>query len=302
MKHDEFVRYVMTDPRVHIPFFRLFLQDLERHLDFDQLRMESESFVSEELSKLVTDFLFQAPWREQEELFISILFEHKSEGSARGEPVSLVYQLRTQEMAFMQRYVRQNPGKKLPIVLLVGLYHGSRPYRGPRTVAESMAGPAELIPPRWRHEDVLIIDLSEWDEQTLGEGKLAMFLKVLKIVYDRDFVSKYKQMLPLLKDYDAKGEDRAFLIALNKYLLTRAHWENLLEFRKIALESYSEEVGGAVMTIADLLKKEGRQEGVQEGVERVASTMIRKGLDREAIAEFTGLTLNQIAMIAQRAS
>ncbi len=52
------------------------------------------------------------------------------------------------------------------------------------------------------------------------------------------------------------------------------------------------------MTIAELLKKEGRTEGRME----VAKTMVRRGMDWETIADITGLPQETIAMLAKQAS
>jgi recombination-promoting nuclease RpnB len=64
------------------------------------------------------------------------------------------------------------------------------------------------------------------------------------------------------------------------------------------------------MTIAELLKKEGqdqgrkegRVEGRKEGRVEVAMTMLSKGLDWAAITDFTGLTHDELALIASKAS
>ncbi len=68
------------------------------------------------------------------------------------------------------------------------------------------------------------------------------------------------------------------------------------------------------MTIAELLKKEGqdqgrkegrvegRVEGRKEGRVEVAMTMLGKGLDWAAITDFTGLTHDELALIASKAS
>ncbi len=318
MKHDEFVRFAMIDPVLYTAFFRHFLGDLEKDIDFTRLKPEPGTFVSSALNKTITDLQFQVPWQEQDDVFVSILLEHKSAGSVRGGSSCLAFQLRVQEVALLQRFARQHPGQKLPIVLLVGLYHGPRPYSGPLKVADIMAGPPNLMPPRWNNQDMLLIDLCQIEEQALGKGKLALFLGVLKIIYDADFVDKYKQMLPKLQEYTAEHEDTEFLIALNHYLLSNARWESLPEFREVAIKSYSEEVGGAIMTIAELLKKEGqdqarkegrlegrkegRIEGRVEGRAEVAMTMLSKGLDWETITDFTGLTHDELALIASKAS
>ncbi len=306
MKHDEFVRYVMADLALCSDFFRHFMGELENDLDFSRIKAEDGTFVSSSLRKLMTDLQFQVPWHKQDEVLVSILLEHKAAWSQRPGSASLPFQLRSQEMALLQRFAQRYPGRKLPVVLLVGLFHGPSPYSGPKTVAEFMEGPPNLIPERWKHQDMLLIDLNRLDESKLRTGKLSLFLRILKTIYDEDFIEKYRNMLPELRAFDQREEDREFLIALNFYLLSCARWESLPDFKEIAVKSYSDVVGGAVMTLADILKREGREQylhqGIEKGIHQVVEKMIRKGLDWDEIAELSGLSHEKIALIANRAS
>ncbi len=60
------------------------------------------------------------------------------------------------------------------------------------------------------------------------------------------------------------------------------------------------------MTLADILKREGREQylhqGIEKGIHQVVEKMIRKGLDWDEIAELSGLSHEKIALIANRAS
>ncbi len=298
MKHDEFVRYAMLDPELVKAFFKRFLGHLEDHVDLDGLKMTSESFIDEKLRKLLTDLVFLAPLKDRSELHISVLMEHKSEGAARHP--GMVFQLRAQEMAFWQRFVQQHPGQKLPIVLLVGLYHGRRPYAGPKTLAETMDGPEDLIPDRCKSEDVIMIDLAQLPGESLREDKLSLFLKVLKHIYDSDFIDCFKELTPTLQKLSRDHRKTPFLIALVTYLLSSARLENMTEFKEIALKSFSEVVGGAFMTLADMLRDEGRQEGIQEGSQKIAINLLREGMDLRTIARVTGLDATMLNQLVQK--
>ncbi len=60
------------------------------------------------------------------------------------------------------------------------------------------------------------------------------------------------------------------------------------------------------MTIAELLRKEGRTEGLEQGEREgrmeVAKTMVHRGMDWETIAKYTGLPQETIAMLAKQVS
>jgi hypothetical protein len=60
-----------------------------------------------------------------------------------------------------------------------------------------------------------------------------------------------QSLVPALQKLDNALADRSFVIALNKYLVTSANMENMAKFNEIAVKSYSEETGGATMTLAE---------------------------------------------------
>jgi predicted transposase/invertase (TIGR01784 family) len=66
---------------------------------------------------------------------------------------------------------------------------------------------------------------------------------------------------------------------------------------ELAVQSFTEETGGKVMTIADQLRKEGRQEGIQKATERFVLKMIQAGEDIATISEYTGLTSAEIEQL-----
>ncbi|QBY46807.1 hypothetical protein ArsFIN_54180 (plasmid) [Arsenophonus nasoniae] len=64
----------------------------------------------------------------------------------------------------------------------------------------------------------------------------------------------------------------------------------------------SEKHEGALMTIAQALRQEGKIEGIQEGIQegmqkgekhasmKIARQMLESGMDRQSVMKFTGLT------------
>lgn len=58
------------------------------------------------------------------------------------------------------------------------------------------------------------------------------------------------------------------------------------------------------MTIAETLKNEGMQQGIQagmqQGVRTVAQNMLRHGLSEADIAECTGLSLQEVAALRKQ--
>ncbi|ATW34868.1 hypothetical protein [Candidatus Williamhamiltonella defendens] len=58
------------------------------------------------------------------------------------------------------------------------------------------------------------------------------------------------------------------------------------------------------MTMAQVLKQEGMQEGIQKGEKqtsmKIARQMLKSGMDRRSVMKFTGLTREQINTLCKR--
>lgn len=297
-KHDAFVRLVLSDLQTARAFMQHFLGPTAGQLDLAHLELRSDTFVDENLDKTATDLLYQVPWRNRSDAYVAMIVEHKCEGSARASGEHLPLQLRGQELDLLRQHRRNHPNDPLPLVFLVALYHGAKPYRGPRTVGESMALPPDMVPVRWKHQDMILIDLAVLDETDLGQDKLGLFLRVLKHIYDDNFLEIYQGWVPALQALDNSVRDRSFVIALNTYAVTSAKMENQAKFAEIALKSYSTETGGATMTLYEVLQTEGRN----SEREKIVRNMLQKGIDHETIAACTELSVEEVQLMAKKAS
>lgn len=301
--HDHFVRRAMGDLELARALLRLFLSErLIKDLALEQLTLDKENYIGTELSELMTDVLFKIPYAEYP-FFISILFEHKSEGAMRAGDVNLPFQLRRQEVEVMEHYRRNSEQGEMPIVLLMGFYHGKKPYRGPLKVSEKIKGPLEWMPERWDRQDMVLIDLCAYSDEQLAKGdKLGVFLLILKHIYDSDLMAVFQRLEPLLKALDASESGRDFLLSTFTYVYEVAETENREQIEGFVLKSLSEETGGLAMTIAEKLRQEGREEGVKIGreegilVERKSTIqqLLRKGFDLAAITNMLGLSRDEV--------
>ncbi|MEZ4464924.1 MAG: Rpn family recombination-promoting nuclease/putative transposase [bacterium] len=77
--HDALFKRTFSDPAHAAGELRSILPPaLVARLDFDALRVESGSFVDEELSQRHADLLYAVPWRDGGEVLVYLLFEHQS--------------------------------------------------------------------------------------------------------------------------------------------------------------------------------------------------------------------------------
>ena len=297
--HDRFVRGNLADIAFSRRFFRLLLeQRVLKEIDLEKLEMCKDSFIDKNLNAIFTDLLFIAPYAKHKAC-ITILIEHKSEGTVLAPGCDLPWQLRCQEIAVMKDFRRNHPQNQAPIVWLIGLYHGRDPYQGPLTVAENMHGPKELIPKRWKEKDMQLIDLCSFsDEELAVGGKLSVFLLILKHIYDENILERVSQLLPEMQELDVDQDGRNFLISVFTYLFEASSTEKQEEIEQFAVQSLSKETKEGVMTIAEKLraegKKEGKKEGEKNGIRKVAQRMLKKGLDLATVSECSGLTIETL--------
>lgn len=288
--HDRFVRRCLDDLDLAKSFFRKFLSPKYiENIDMDGLKPGGkDSFVGKDLNEVTTDLFFQAPFHDRP-AYLSLLVEHKSEGAARGDGPILPFQMRNQEIMIMDYGRRNHPKKRFPLVHMVGLYHGDRPYSGPLSVGEHIDAPENLIPDRWR-EHMVLIDLSAYrDEDLLVDGKLGVFLLVLKHIYSTDILQTLESLSPYLRKVE-EGHGDEFILTLFRYLYEAAKVENQAAVNHIAKKAFTREMGEKIMTIAEKLI----EEGLEKGRIKFAKKMIAKGDSIENIQEMTELSLEQI--------
>ena len=130
-------------------------------LDWEQLRLESGTFISEELRRSESDLLYSVPVKgnAESELFLYLLFEHQST-SDRWLPLRLLNYL----VGIWQRYRKQFPDAEgLPPVLPLLLSQVEGGWRVSTQFADLLLWPEglrdslEAYQPRFEH---LLIDLA----------------------------------------------------------------------------------------------------------------------------------------------
>ncbi len=310
--HDRFVRFAMSLPDVAVAFLKKFIdEEHRRQLDLDHLTLSKDTFVDQKLAESLTDMLFSVPYRGMDAC-IQILMEHKSQGAARAAKCNLPFQLRFQEVKIMNSFW-QHSGH-FPRVFLLGFHHGNKQYTGPLSVGEKMLCPEWDIPLRWK-EKINLVDLACFEDDALRDsGKLGIFLLVLKHIYDPNVVQIMSGLAAQMREVEKEDNGADFLVSVFTYLYQVASMDNREQIEKIALESFTEETGGRIMTIAEKLLKEGmekglkegmekgRKEGMEKGCETVALNMLKEGADLAFILKVSQLSPEQLQRLREENS
>lgn len=289
--------------KVHLP------EDIQKRLDFNSLKATDKEFVTPELKKLQSDFVYSCLIDNQES-YVYFLVEHQSSADSLMAFRKLQY-----NVALMDDHLKKG-NTKLPVIISLCLYHGKKspyPYSSDiydcfedsKLAREHMFKPFKLI-------DLTVMEDSEIE----GHG-LASFMELLfKHHLDKRLVEYLKKLHKdnkLAKYLNISGDSNYAMLVL-KYLMnvgddSTADAGEIIDIFAGALPNQRSDF----MTFAQRLREEGiekgiekgilkgKQEGILEGMQKgvldVAKNMLSKGFSDDQIIEITGIdknTLNNI--------
>ncbi|WP_196223690.1 Rpn family recombination-promoting nuclease/putative transposase [Nocardia seriolae] len=267
--HDAYFRHVLArPPDVASELQAVLPEELAARLDWNNLTLQSCSFVSQHLRSRFSDLLFRTRL-EGHEAFVYLLIEHQSRPD-RLMPVRLL----EYQVAIWNRYVREHPDfETLPIVvpLVIHASPDGRRWNVPTELSELLdIDPATRAVigdylPRFRF---LLDDLTKVELPTLLDRRLTPPARVLFVLLK--IASGNKQLgadlLPLVDDLEAllAGPDgEADFECVVTYILTVG------ETRKSDLGPLIDRLGPrareVMMTTAEQLRAEGEARGEARG-------------------------------------
>ena len=172
-------------------------------------------------------------------------------------------------------------GRFYPVITLV-LYFGMGHWKKPRSLFERIAVPDELKP------FVNDYRLNVFEIAHLTDEQVGQFTSDFRIVADY-FVQMRKK-----RDYSPSRQVVEHVDAVLKLLsaLTRDH-----RFEEVQ-NDFGEEEGVTMLSVLEKVEARGiqlgRSEGIQLGRSEAARRMLVRGVPLEQIADFTGLSLDEV--------
>ncbi|MCP1436874.1 putative transposase/invertase (TIGR01784 family) [Erwinia persicina] len=310
-----------STPTPHDAIFKTFLSNtlhaqdfLELHLpeelreicDLDTLRLESGSFVEDDLRACYSDILYSLKTTRGDG-YAYILIEHQSSPDRM-----MPFRLLRYAIAAMQRHMDAGH-KMLPLVIPVLFYQGGRsPYPYSMSWLDLFSEPrlaAKLYGGRFPLVDITVIP----DDEILKHRRVALLTLLQKHIRIRDLHDLFNEITQLMQSDELSGQQQAALI---NYMIQAGETPDVKGFLHElaqALPQHKDEL----MTIAKRLEEMGREQGLQVGLEqgleqgrslghqdgereaslKIARTMLEKGFDRAAVMEVTGLSEDDLRQI-----
>ncbi|RME91687.1 MAG: Rpn family recombination-promoting nuclease/putative transposase [Candidatus Hydrogenedentota bacterium] len=296
--HANFVAQNMSDLAIAKEVLQAFVPPaMANAMDWNTLKLEKDSFVTEELKELYLDMLFSCKLKEGEKIQFYFLFEHKSHPDY-GAPDQLL------------RYLSQihtSQKEKVPVIPVL-FYHGRENWNIKSSYKENFNIPEDSFIQNYvlNFQYILISLNSALLDKLQVSIRTKAFLKILTI-WELD-IKKLEQYLQEIAPLFFVDDGIEFLYTLFRYIYGTSNIQPE-EAKKVVkrIAAGKEEIA---MTTAELLIKQGKAEGKAEGRAQgriegriegekkakleTARRMKAKGYSVEDILSLTGLAKNDL--------
>ena len=301
--HDAAFKAFLTHPATARDFIELHLPaELRAVCDLSTLKLESGSFVEEDLRQYFSDVLYSLKTTAGDG-YIQVLIEHQSSPDKH-----MAFRLLRYAVAAMQRHLDAGH-KKLPLVIPVLFYTGKRsPYPFSTRWLDEFDDPqlaGTLYSSAFPLVDVTVIP----DDDIMNHRSMAALTLLQKHIHRRDLADLLDRLAATLVTGHLTGQQ---LVSLINYLVQAGETSDAEAFvRNLAQRVPQHE--DELMTIAQQLeqkglekglekgrvegRQEGRQEGEREATLKIARTMLKNGLDRSTVMKMTGLTEEELVRL-----
>ncbi|CRH31648.1 Uncharacterized protein pSLT051 [Pantoea ananatis] len=277
--------------------------ELRAVCDLSTLKLESGSFVEDDLRQYFSDVLYSLKTAQGDDGYVHVLIEHQSSPDKH-----MAFRLLRYAVAAMQRHLEAGH-KKLPLVIPVLFYTGKRrPYPYSTRWLDEFTDPAlanRLYSTAFPLVDVTIIP----DEEIAEHRSMAALTLLQKHIHQRDLAELVDKLVPvLLAGYLSSSQ----VVSLIHYIVQAGETADA-EALVRELAHRVPQHGDVLMTIAQQLEQKGMEKGMEKGIQlgreegrsegereatlKIARTMLQSGLDRETVMKMTGLSEDELALI-----
>ncbi|ENL9259882.1 Rpn family recombination-promoting nuclease/putative transposase [Salmonella enterica] len=284
--HDAFFKQFLMHPDTTRDFLDIHLPaEIRGICDLDTLRLESSHSVEESLKEQYSDVLYSVKMQETSG-YIHVLIEHQSTADKK-----MAFRMMRYAIAAMHRLLKDENGP-LPLVVPLLFYQGkTSPYPLSMSWLDMFALPE--LARRIYSEPFPLVDITVIpDDDIMQHRRIALLERLVTLI-------------------SAEYTTESQLNSLLSYMVQRGHTDQPQVFyRELANRLPQEE---SMMTLAEWFEEqgmqkggregmlEGKREGLQEGKteerRNIARRMLESGMTREAVAQITTLTDDEIEQI-----
>lgn len=272
--HNNFFLEQFRNLKTARSFFEEYLpEEVKQSIDWSAMRLAPSDFVQKALHGRHSDRLYETRFQGRKGYFYLHL-EHQR----RPHP-EMPYRLLVYMVNIWEQHRKQHPKDPTPFIFPMVLYQGKAKWKVSLNFHEFLNVPAALKPyvPNFNYH---LMDLSKLsDEEIKGQLLLRVALLIMKHI-DAPNLEEYliQTILPLLNEFSQKETGLEYLETVLYYLFQgNPHLDKEAVIPQIQEHLNSEKAQEVVMTIAEQL----RQEGLQQGIQQEAFQMVAKLLEKK---------------------
>lgn len=279
--HDKYVRALLQHQAAALQIIDFALDEgLRKFIDFGSLKLSNNSFLDEKLQLSFADVCYEGRTQTQKPFRICLLFEHKSEASAR-----LYEQLNRYINNVWLEDQKQDRASTLSIPILI--YHGATPIEKEHPAAIFPEAPAELL--RFvPHFDYVILDIAALPEEEIDNRTDLSALKnvflALKYGRNEEYLRKnLKKVVIFARRFHSDPNIQLIIQYTLLYMVSISKTvQNALENPSNSLTVEEEELVLPYVFEKYRIKymEEGLEKGMEEGFEKGMEKGIEKGLEK----------------------
>lgn len=282
--HDAVFKQFLSHPETARDFLESHLpRALHKLCDLSTLRLESANFIEETMRAYYSDILYSLKTRAGNG-YIYALIEHQSSPDRH-----MAFRLMRYAIAAMQRHLDAGHDT-LPLVIPVLFYHGLvSPYPYSMRWLDAFALPS-LAENFYNHAFPLVDITIIPDDEIMQHRRMAILEIVQKHIRLRDLNDLTDKLVILINQNNITHEQLKTVLL---YVSKNGKVENQRAFFQ-TLANQPTEYKDTIMTLAEYLRNEGLEEGLEKGQKlaalRIAKEMLKNGLDLPLILTVTGVS------------
>jgi len=284
--HDKFFKNVLNDINIAKKFIASFLSpEVLQHIDIETLQYAETDFLLQDLKEIFSDIVFTVNKKDDEEIYISVILEHKS----KPDDFTAVQLLLYVAYGYYKQYKNT---RSLQLILPIVFYHGKQKW-----IFKTINDLLNELPPELRQFTpafkTVFINLKNFsDEQldSLGDALLTSILLLQKYAFKPEELAK---KIKLIYEKLNSVSNRNLLYPTIVYSMSLIK----IDIIKQIIQELPTPIKSDVMTAYDTLIQEGRKEGRKEGFKDVILNGWRKGATIEFLADITGLSSKEVESI-----
>ena len=276
--HDKFFKKTFGDVAVAKDFLNNYLpQKIMGIIDIETLEPQKDSYIDEGLKESYSDLLFKANINNREG-YLYLLFEHKSYPSR-----DVAFQLLKYTVRIWDTKIGETD--QLPVIIPLVVYHGKEGWNIKPTLGEMILGYDELpqdiraLIPNYQY---LLFDISRFtDEEIKGAVITRITVMIMRDIQRKGIGAIWDIILEavtLLQELEDKETGLEYFEILMRYVFSARPdlaKEDLYELVK-KIETTYPEGSEKVMTLAELFRQEGMEQGETKALARTAIKLLAR--------------------------